>query len=186
MAETKQRVPIIHKLQIPEGVTIVVEGNAVTVKGDKGEASRRLADPLITIKQAEGNLVLQSKENTKKNKRVVNTFKAHMLNLFTGVTAGFTYKLKVCSGHFPMTVKQEGEKIVISNFLGEKVPRVARIMPNTQVKIEKETITVEATNIEDAGQTAANLERATKIKNRDRRVFQDGIYITQKPERISA
>jgi len=38
-------------------------------------------------------------------------------------------------------------------------------------------------NLEDAGQTAANIERATKIKGFDPRVFQDGIYIIEKPGR---
>ena len=35
-------------------------------------------------------------------------------------------------------------------------------------------------NVEDVGQTAANLERATVVKGRDIRVFQDGIYVVSK------
>ena len=35
-------------------------------------------------------------------------------------------------------------------------------------------------NAEHVGQTMANLEQATKIKGRDPRVFQDGIYLTSK------
>ena len=41
-------------------------------------------------------------------------------------------------------------------------------------------VTVEGNNVEDVGQTAANLERATVVKGRDIRVFQDGIYVVSK------
>jgi len=75
----------------------------------------------------------------------------------------------------------EGDEIIIKNFLGEKIPRKAKILPNTSVEIKSNQIIVSSSNIEFAGQTAANIERATKIKKRDRRIFQDGIFIIEKP-----
>jgi large subunit ribosomal protein L6 len=43
-------------------------------------------------------------------------------------------------------------------------------------------VTVSGSDREKVGQTAANIEMACKIKKRDRRVFQDGIYIVSKGE----
>ena len=68
--------------------------------------------------------------------------------------------------------------------LGEKVPRVAALPwtpADVQVKIEnKSDVVVSGADREKVGQTAANIERACKVKKRDPRVFQDGIYIISK------
>lgn len=172
-------------MNVPEGLSLEMnETGVIKVKGAKGEATRQLMHPLVSIKKEGNGLTLISRSSKKKSKRMINSYHAHIMNLFRGVKEGFTYKLKICSGHFPMTVKQEGERIVVSNFLGEKIPRTAQIMPGAKVKIDKDTITVDASNVESAGQTAANIEIATRIRGRDRRTFQDGIYIIEKPVKV--
>ena len=80
-------------------------------------------------------------------------------------------------------MKKKDDEIIIKNFLGEKIPRKSKILMGVDIKIEGDTITVRSQNKELAGQTAANLETATKVKNKDLRVFQDGIYITSKAGR---
>ena len=81
-----------------------------------------------------------------------------------------------------MSVKIENNFLIILNFLGEKIPRKAIILPDVKVSVNGDIIIVESSNLENAGQTAANIEIATKIRNRDRRIFQDGIYIIEKPK----
>ena len=53
-----------------------------------------------------------------------------------------------------------------------------------EVKVDKENIEIKSDNIERAGQSAANIEKGTKVRNKDRRIYQDGIFITEKPGRI--
>jgi hypothetical protein len=75
-------------------------------------------------------------------------------------------------------------EFTITNLLGEKVPRVASLPwspAEVEVKIGgKSDVSVKGADREKVGQTAANIERACKIKNRDPRVFQDGVYIVSK------
>jgi len=58
-----------------------------------------------------------------------------------------------------------------------------KILPGVEVEVDKEWVTLWSTDKELAGRTAADFERVTKIRKRDRRVFQDGIYITNKAGR---
>jgi len=66
--------------------------------------------------------------------------------------------------------------VTIENFTGERSPRIAKIMGDAKVMPKGDDVTVQGINIEDVSQTAANIERATKIKKKDPRVFLDGIY----------
>lgn len=169
-----------NAIDVPEGVEIKIENSIINVKGAKGEVSRALKDPKIKIELKENKVVLSSKNATKREKTMIGTFKSHINNLIKGVMDGVVYKLKICSGHFPMTVGVENNSLVVKNLFGERVPRVLQIREGASVKIEEEIITVEGIDKELVGQTAANIEKLCKITNRDRRIYQDGIYITEK------
>ena len=173
-----------EKISLPQGVDTEVHGDIIIIKKQNTEVRRTISNPLIRIKKEGQSLLVISRGISRKHKRILNTIVAHLNNMILGSQQPFIYKVKVCSGHFPITVKKEGDYVVISNFLGEKIPRMSRILPGVTVHVEKDLITISSANKESAGQTAANLERTTFISKRDRRVFQDGCYIVEKPERV--
>ena len=174
-------IKIKNTLDVLEGVQVEINKNKIKVTGSLGSLEREFAHPDIKIVKKENKLVFEVAASTKKQKTMVNTFKAHLNSMMVGVTEGYTYKLKVCSGHFPMTVAIEGDKLTIKNFLGEKSPRHAKIIAGVKAEIKGNDIILTGSNKEEVGQTAANFERSTRIVNRDRRRFQDGIYLTEKP-----
>lgn len=169
-----------EKMEIPEKVEVEIVDSILKIKGEKGTLERDFLSPQIKIKKEDKSLVLSADKFSRKEKRILNTFKAHINNMFKGVLELYIYKLKICSSHFPMTVSVEGDQIMVANFLGEKVPRKTKILQDTTVEIQGDTITVSSASKEFAGQTAANIEQITKIKKRDRRVFQDGCFIFEK------
>ncbi|MEK6830637.1 MAG: 50S ribosomal protein L6, partial [Nanoarchaeota archaeon] len=67
--------------------------------------------------------------------------------------------------------------------LGEKKDRRIKLLPNVEVKLDKDVIELKSFDIEKAGQSATNIEKGTKVRNKDRRVYQDGIFIIEKPGR---
>ncbi|MBU1201684.1 MAG: 50S ribosomal protein L6 [Nanoarchaeota archaeon] len=169
-----------ENLNIPDGIQVTFNKGVALVNGPKGELKKNLFNPQITFK-VENNIILISAPNlTKKSKKVVNTFKAHLKNTFKGVVEGHTYKLKVCSGHFPMSVGLKGNTFEIKNFIGEKVPRTVNVLEGTTVKIDGSDVIVESIDKERAGQMAASIEQLTRRPGFDKRIFQDGIYIVEK------
>ncbi|MBI2084471.1 MAG: 50S ribosomal protein L6 [Candidatus Aenigmarchaeota archaeon] len=169
------------EIKVPEGITVGVDGGKVTVTGPKGELSRTFKTAYGTkISKAENKIVATSESENRKAKALVGTLAAHIRNMIKGVSDGYTYRMKIIYSHFPMTVKVEGGKVVIQNFLGERTTRTAKIVGNTEVKVQGQDVTVIGIDPEETGQTSGNIELATRIVGYDRRRFNDGIYITGK------
>ncbi|AMD31071.1 50S ribosomal protein L6 [Acidilobus sp. 7A] len=165
-------------VEVPQGVTVRVESLKVTVKGPKGETQKDFSHARGVGIRVDGNkVIVEAWSADTKARALVGTIAAHIKNMIIGVTKGFRYKLKIISSHFPITVKVEKSRVVINNFLGEKAPRYATIMPGVTVKVQGQDVIVEGSDVEAVGQTAANIERATRITEFDRRKFMDGIFI---------
>lgn len=169
-----------EEIEIPQGIQADIVDRTIKMKSEKGEIQRELSSPLVKLTKKENKLFLFTEKGTKKEKMMLRTLRAHINNMIKGLKEDYVYELKICSGHFPMSVAVQGDEVLVKNFLGEKVPRVAKILPGVKVEVKGDLISVTGSNKETVGQTSANIEIATKIKNRDRRVFQDGIFITSK------
>lgn len=168
-------------VKVPGGVHVTLSGSLVKVKGPKGELSRSLAHPRIQLLQEQGAVAVSCKLARRKDKALVGTFAAHLRNMVQGVQEEWEYRLKVVYSHFPIKTKVQGEWFVIDNFLGEKAARRAVILPGVKAKIDGDQVILTGSDLEKVGQTAANIEQACRIRFRDPRVFQDGVYITSKP-----
>jgi len=177
MTETE----ITETITIPEGVTVSIENKTVHVKGDKGELSKTLAHPRITLQCKDKAVIISCTDSPKrKEKALIGTFRAHINNMILGVTNGFEYTMKTVYAHFPIKTSVDGNSFIIQNFLGERSPRTAKIIDGVTVETKGDDVTVSGIDKEKVGQTVANIERATKVKKRDIRVFQDGVYLTSK------
>lgn len=173
---------INENVNIPEGVAVLIDGKIIKVKGEKGELNLGFFNPKISVRKENDKVFFKSEKATRREKRIIGTFKAHVKNMMKGVRDGFEYKLKICSSHFPMNVNVDGKSVIIKNFLGEKIPRKAEILDGVDAKIEGDQIILTGISREKVGQTAANIERSCKISKRDKRRFEDGLYITSKGE----
>jgi large subunit ribosomal protein L6 len=169
-------------IEVPAGVSFVVRPGKLAAKGPLGTVERPFPSDVIELTVGGGSvtLLLKIPADRKRSQSLLKTWAAHVRNLAGGLTVGVEAKMKVVAAHFPMKVSVKGEELVIENFLGEKYPRTTRLWPGTKAAVEGDIVTLTGHDVEQVGQSAANIERVTHIRDYDPRVFQDGIYLIER------
>jgi large subunit ribosomal protein L6 len=170
----------VRKVKIPSGVKASLDGMHLRVTGPKGQLSRNVRFPQVTVTCDGNEVVIATESRRKEITAMVGTLEAHTKNMFRGVTEGYEYRMKVVYSHFPIQLKLQGSKLEIANFLGEKKARHARIEQGVTAKVGNDEVVLTGIDRELVGTSAANIEHATHIRDRDPRVFQDGIYMVQR------
>ena len=168
-------------LEIPDDVSAETDHLDLTVEGPNGSVTRRLWYPDVSVSVDGDDVVIESEADDANTRATLGTFESHVENMFYGVTEGWEYEMEIFYAHFPMQVTVEGDEVVIENFLGERAPRTVPIRGDTEVQVDGEEISLSGPDKEAVGQTAADIEQLTRVNDKDTRVFQDGVYITQKP-----
>ncbi len=169
------------EIELPDDVSAEVDHLELTVEGPEGSVTRRLWYPDVSVEVADGQVVIESDAEDAKTTSTMGTFESHVRNVIHGVTEGWEYRMQVLYSHFPMQVSVEDGEVVIENFLGERAPRRAPIHGDTEVEVDGEELILRGPDKDAVGQTAADVEQLTRVKGKDTRVFQDGVYITEKP-----
>jgi len=169
------------EISLPEDVSATVDHLELTVEGPDGSVTRRLWFPDVTVSVEDDAVVIATDVEDAKTTATVGTFESHVRNMIHGVSEGWEYKMEIHYAHFPMQVTVEGDDVVIENFLGEKADRRTPIRGDTDVQVDGEEVTLLGSDKEAVGQTAADIEQLTRVNDKDTRVFQDGVYIVEKP-----
>ena len=170
----------IKVVELPQGVTAKVSGRELTMKGPGGSATKVFQRIPVNIEVQGSQVTVRPFTGKKKDVISANTVSSILRALIHGVTKGYEYKMKIVFAHFPVTVKIKDDTVVIENFVGERSPRLAKILEGCKVTTEGDDILIKGVSLEKIGQTAANIEQATRIKRKDQRIFLDGIYVYEK------
>ena len=145
-------------LAIPEGVTVEVEGNVVTVKGSKGELSTTISN-LVTVEVKEGTVIVTRKNETIPARQVHGTTNANIRNMIIGVSEGYSKALEIIGVGYRFNLK--GNKLVIN--AGYSHPVEVEVPSDLQVKLEgNNQVTVSGISKERVGEFAANIRKVRK------------------------
>ncbi len=167
------------KIELPQGVKAEVNGSEVKVSGSLGQNARKFNGVLLAVKTDNGIVEVTAIAKgalAKKAAKALNAFANELRNDVSGVAKHFEKQMSIVFAHFPMTVEAKGSEVLIKNMFGERSVRKARIVGDTKVEVKGQNVRIYGTSLDDVAQTAANIRSATKIRKRDIRVFQDGIY----------
>ncbi len=171
-------------IDIPSSVKISKEGNIIKATGKLGTVTKDFTKIPLFVEISDSRIVIKPYGNRKKNYALVNTVRSILTNMLNGVENGFTYKLKIAFAHFPITVKVKDKQVFIENYFGERAPRISKIIGDlTKVTTSGDDVVVDGPDLEHVSQTASNIEASTKVKDKDHRVFLDGVYIYSKNQK---
>ena len=177
---TEQIEKFQDEVNIPEGVKITQSKHMLKFEGPLGKTFKSFRSIPVNITITENKIILKTTGLRKRDYSILHTTRSIIRNICEGLVEGYTIKMKVVFAHFPITVKVEGKTILIENFQGERAARQTKVVGNTKVIPKGEDVILTGEVWTDITQTAANIELKTKVKNKDHRVFLDGIYVYEK------
>ncbi len=173
-----------EELEIPGDVSVTLEGDHhIRVKGPNGDITKDFSH-IRGIKVAiEDKKVIFSTNFPKRGTlALTKTIVSIVNNLIIGVQINYIYVSKIAYSHFPCSVRvdEKTQNIFIENFLGERAPRMAKYPDNVKVEVKGEDVYFIGPDKEALGQAAANVKTTCRIRKKDHRVFQDGVYLYKK------
>ena len=177
---------LASELEIPEGVTVTYNKPMINVEGPLGKTWKSFKKIPVTIEVKDGKVFFKAQGTRDKNRAIMNTARSIIRNLCEGVVEGYTIKMKVVFSHFPITVKAEGKQVLIENFQGERAPRKTNIWGAPKVVPKGDDVIITGHVLTAVSQTAAEIENNSRVKNKDHRVFLDGIYKFEKTKGIES
>ncbi|ESO90671.1 hypothetical protein LOTGIDRAFT_217766 [Lottia gigantea] len=173
-------------VNIPKGVSICVKSRQITVKGPRGTLIKKFRHAGIHIYMKDHRHVTVEKFfGTSKQLATVRTICTHVENMIKGVVKGYLYKMRAVYAHFPINVviTDEGQRVEVRNFLGEKYTRIINMMPGVLISGspgQKDEYILKGNDIEMVSRSAALIQQSTAVKEKDIRKFLDGIYVSEK------
>lgn len=174
---------IMAEVEAPASVKVTKQGNVLSVKGKLGTVKKDFTKLPAAVTIQANKVTVKPHGTRKRDLAVTNTARSIIQSMINGVEKGYTYKLKVIFAHFPISIKVKEKEVHVENFFGERSARVSMIVGEaTKVSVAGEDVLVQGPSLEDVSQTAANIELSTRIKDKDQRVFLDGLYIYSREE----
>jgi large subunit ribosomal protein L6 len=171
-------------IEIPDKVKVFEHHRIISVEGPLGKTRKNFKKIPIDIQIKDKNIVLKSQGTRKGDYAIFKTAESLVRTLIKGVQTGYTFKMKIVYAHFPITVKVKDGGIHVENFQGERAPRVSKIFGATKIIPKGDDVLITGPVLTDVSQTCASLQQNTKVKNKDSRVFLDGIYLFEKHDGI--
>jgi len=176
-----------EELKIPEGVTLNIKSRLITVEGPRGKLTKNVRHVNMDIQliSTSDKVLLSVWQGGRKHVACLRTIKSLIQNMITGVTKGFAYKMRSVYAHFPINciIQEDGKALEIRNFLGEKIVRHVDMLDGVTViesKAQKDEIILEGNDVQNVSQSAASIQGACRVRNKDIRKFLDGVYVSEK------
>lgn len=147
-----------RKINIPEGVTVNIVDNTITVKGPKGELSYTFNSDM-NVTQEENCVVITRPNDLKTVKSLHGTTNALIKNMIIGVSEGFKRELEIVGVGYRFNV--QGNKINVNAGFSHPV----EVIVPSDLKVEQVSTTeiaISGIDKQKVSEFAANIRKLRK------------------------
>ncbi len=142
-----------NPVQLPSGVEVKIDGQAIKVKGAKGEITHEIHTS-VDVKQADNVLTFAPRNGGKESSALAGTTRALLNNMVLGVTQGFEKKLTLVGVGYRAQVQGK----VLNLSLGFSHPVEYQIPEGVTIETPSQTeVVVKGIDKQLVGQVAANI-----------------------------
>lgn len=161
-------------------MTVSASSRTVTVTGPRGTLTRAFKTVNFAVElRGTRSMRVDMWFGNRKQKACLRTVCTHMKNMMTGVTEGFSYKVRYAYNHFPINVtltkdKAGGDLVEVRNFLGERQLRKVKLYDDVKISKSdnvKDELVLVGNDIEKVAGSAALLHESCLVKGKDIRKF---------------
>lgn len=143
---------------VPAGVNVTISGNAISVKGPKGELSQTFS-PNVEVSFENGEIIVKTKNTSRQANADHGLYRALINNMVTGVSAGFSKSLIITGVGYRAEVK--GEQLVMN--LGYSTDFIAMIPKGLSVATDPNgRVTVSGIDKQQVGEFCAQIRKLRK------------------------
>ena len=165
-------------IEIPQSVTVQINGAKVEVKGPSGTLTRTLPGN-ISAKVEDGKIILDRPNDEKMNRAMHGLARALTANMVEGVSKGFTKKLLITGVGY--RAQLQGKKITLA--LGYSHPVEVEAPEGISFEVGKQMTDITVKGIDKAlvGQVAANIRQKRKAEPyKGKGIRYEGEYVRRK------
>ncbi|MFC5502796.1 50S ribosomal protein L6 [Lysinimonas soli] len=145
-------------IDVPSGVTVTIDGQAVSVKGPKGELSLTVANP-IEVSLEEGQVLVTRPDDERASRSLHGLTRTLIANQITGVTEGYAKTLEVVGTGY--RVQSKGSAVEFALGFSHSIT----VDPPAGISFEVEgnnKLTVKGIDKQAVGEVAANIRKLRK------------------------
>lgn len=170
-------------IDIPEGVKVDIKSKTITVTGKRGTLKKNFSHIKAEIVKEGDKIHINLYLTTYKQSAILYTLASHIKNMIKGVTVGFRYKMHTVKKHFPIEVAIKDGNLEIGRYLGGRQLKIIKLLDGVSCKKNEKNpdeLWFEGNDVDLIALTCSRVYHSCNVKDKDRRKFLDGIYVSEK------
>jgi large subunit ribosomal protein L6 len=145
-------------IEIPAGVTVTIDGQAVAVKGPKGELALTVKEPILAV-MTENQIVVSRPDDERLSRSLHGLSRTLIQNLIIGVTQGYSKELQIVGTGYRIAAQGASVEFALGFSHSIKVDPPAGITFTVE---GNDKLTVSGIDKQAVGEVAANIRKLRK------------------------